>query len=79
MQTWKRAVIFGSLGAGAALFLSGKRPAGAALAGVGLAVLAIENREKLNTVWRDVPELLDRGSSLIAKLADLSQRVVEAR
>ena len=52
MQTWKRAVIFSSLGAGAALFLSGKRPAGAALAGIGLAVFAIENRDKFEGAWR---------------------------
>jgi hypothetical protein len=79
MQTWKRALIFGSLGAGAALFLSGRRPAGAALAGIGLTVLALENRDKLEGVWRDLPELLDRGSNLIAKLADMSQRVVQQR
>ncbi len=77
MPTWKKALIFGSLGAGAALFLSGKRPAGAALAGVGLAVLALENRDKLDGVWRDLPELLDRGSNLVSRLADLSQRVVQ--
>jgi hypothetical protein len=79
MQTWKRALIFGSLGAGAALFLSGRRPAGAALAGVGLAVLTLENRDKLKGAWRDLPELLDRGSNLIAKVADLSQRVLQQR
>jgi hypothetical protein len=77
MPTWKRAFIFGSLGVGAALFLSGKRPAGAALAGVGLAVLAIEKRDELDGVWRDLPELLDRGSNLISRLADLGQRIVQ--
>lgn len=46
MQNWKKAVIFGSIGAGAVLLMAKRRPAGMALAAAGLAVLASEYPEK---------------------------------
>jgi len=35
MQNWKKAVIFGSVGAGAVLFFTGRRSVGTALAAGG--------------------------------------------
>ena len=36
MASWKRVLIFGSMGAGVALYVSGRRAAGTALAGAGI-------------------------------------------
>ena len=42
MPNWRKALVIGSLSAGALMFIKGHRPAGVALATVGLAVLAAE-------------------------------------
>ena len=42
MESWKKAVVAGSAGASAILFLKKKYPAGVLTAGVALAVLASE-------------------------------------
>jgi hypothetical protein len=74
LANWKRALVVGTLGAGAVLFLKGRRPAGVALAGVGLAVLVKECPEKPGRLWRDVPEFLDRASELVERFAQLGER-----
>ncbi len=45
MQNWKKAIVFGSIGVGAALVIARRRPLGMAFAAAGLAVLASESRE----------------------------------
>jgi hypothetical protein len=77
METWKRAVVFGSLGAGTALFLAGRRPAGVALAGMGLGLLAYDKRRELTTVLKHAPEWVDRAAQIANVVADLGQRVME--
>ena len=47
MKNWKRALIFGSLGASAFLLVTGRKPAAGVLAGVGLAALATEYPEHM--------------------------------
>lgn len=79
MQTWKRAVIFSSLGAGVALFVSGRRAAGLALAGVGIGGLAYENRESLAKLAADMPQFLEKGTQVVQTIAGVSQRLMEAR
>ena len=61
MQGWKRAVIFGSLGAGALLLLGGRKAPGMIVAAAGLAVLASEHPEAFETIWQDAPVYIDRG------------------
>jgi hypothetical protein len=79
MPNWKRAITFGSLGAATALFLAGKKPAGAALAGLGVAVLVLDNRERATSLWRELPQWLDRTSEIVSSLADLGERLLEQR
>ena len=49
MDSWKKAVVMGSIGAAALLFMKKKYPAGVLATGVGLAVLA---KEKLRQTLR---------------------------
>jgi hypothetical protein len=77
MQNWKKALIFGSLGAGAVLFVTGRRPVGIAVAAGGLAVLASEYPEKFEAVWENAPEYVNRATQIFAVLSKLSERFAE--
>jgi hypothetical protein len=74
---WKKALMYGSFAAGAVLFLSGKRPAGLAMAGVGLATLASQHPEKLEELWDRMPEYLDKGTQFVEMAADLIEQMTE--
>jgi hypothetical protein len=56
MDGWKKAVLFGSMGGAAILFVKRRYPAGVLAAGVGLAVLAAEYPEKFERVRQGLPE-----------------------
>jgi hypothetical protein len=77
MQSWKKAVIFGSIGAGAMLIITGKRPLGMALAAGGLAVLASEYPEKFETVWENAPDYLQKGIQIFGTLQKLGEGFAE--
>lgn len=77
MSNWKRALILGSLGAGAALALSGRRTAGAALAGVGVAVLASEHPEKVQQLWERAPEYMEKGTRIMNTVSRFLERLSE--
>ena len=77
MKTWKKALIFGSLGAGAVLLVTGKRPAGIAAATVGLAVLAAEYPEKFEEVWEQAPDYVMRGTQIFATLSRIAEHFAE--
>jgi hypothetical protein len=79
MATWKRALIFSSLGAGVALYISGRRAAGTALAGVGIGALVYENRETIAKLATDVPQFLEKGSQVVQTITAVGQRLMEAR
>jgi hypothetical protein len=79
MVNWKRVLIFSSLGAGVALYLSGRRAAGTALAGIGIGGLAYENRETLGTLAAQLPQYLDRGSQIVQTLTAVGQKLMDAR
>jgi len=79
MASWKRALIFSSMGVGVALFVSGRRAAGVALAGVGVGGLVYENRETLAKLADDMPQLLERGTQLLNTVAVVGERLMEAR
>jgi hypothetical protein len=76
---WKKTLIYGSFAAGAVLFLSGRRPAALAVAGIGVATLALENPEKLEELWRRMPEYVDRGGRLVDMAAAFLDRLGEQR
>ena len=77
MQNWKKAVIFGSIGAGAVLVLTGRRPAGMACAAAGLAVLASEYPEKFEAVRESAPDYLRKGMQIFATLQKLGEGFAE--
>ncbi len=77
MQNWKKAVVFGSIGAGAVLILTGRRPAGMAFAAAGLAVLASEYPEKFEAVWDNAPEYLQKGMQIFGTLQKLGEGFAE--
>ncbi len=77
MQSWKKAVIFGSIGAGAMLIVTGRRPLGMALAAGGLAVLAAEYPEKFEGVWENAPDYLQKGMQIFATLQKLGEGFAE--
>ena len=68
MQNWKKAVVFGSIGVGAMLILSGRRTVGVAVAAGGLAVLASEYPEKFEGIWENAPDYLHKGMEIFATL-----------
>ena len=76
-ENWKKGLMYGSLAGAAVLFLSGRRPASFALAGVGLAVLAAEHPEKFEEVWNNAPEYLDRGTKLVHGLGQFVEKLAE--
>jgi hypothetical protein len=69
--------MFGAFGASAALIIRGQRPIGIALAGVGVALLAAEHPEVMESLWERAPEYLDRGSQLMAVIARIKERLEE--
>jgi hypothetical protein len=77
MTNWKRALIFGSLGAGAVLFFTGRRPAAVAATTVGLAVLAAEYPEKFESVWENAPEYVTRGIQIFQTVSQIAERLAE--
>jgi hypothetical protein len=78
MESWKKAVVAGSIGAAAILFLK-KRYAGGVLAtGVGLAVLASEYPEKFEKVRRSLPDYFDRGMQVMEMAARAGKRITQA-
>jgi hypothetical protein len=76
---WKKALIYGSFAAGAVLFLSGRRPAGLAVAGIGVATLALEHPDKFEDLWRRMPEYVDKSSKLVEVAAAFLERLSEPR
>lgn len=77
MQNWKKGVVFGAIGAGAVLMLTGKRPVGMAFAAAGLAVLASEYPEKFEAVWENAPEYLQKGMQIFSTLQKLGEGFAE--
>ncbi len=77
MQNWKKTLVFGTIGAGAVLVLTGKRPVGMAFAAAGLAVLASEYPEKFESVWDNAPEYLQKGMQIFGTLQKLGEGFAE--
>jgi hypothetical protein len=78
-MNWKKALIYGSFAAGAALFFSGRRPAGLAVAGIGVATLAAEHPEKFEDLWHRLPEYIDKGGRIVEMAASFLDRLGEHR
>jgi hypothetical protein len=77
MRNWKRAVILGSVGAGAVLAITGRKTLGVVLAGVGLAVLASEHPEKIEEVWQRAPDYLQKGTQILDMVSGFVEQIAE--
>ena len=78
MESWKKAVVAGSIGAATLLFMKKKYPAGVLATGVGLALLASEYPEKFEKVRRSLPDYFDRGMQVMEMAARAGKRITEA-
>ena len=76
-RDWKKILMFGAFGAAAYFLLTGKRAAGLASAGVGVAALASEYPEKFEHVWNQAPEYIDRGHRIVNGIQALIERISE--
>jgi hypothetical protein len=78
MDQWKKALILGSIGAAAILFMKKKYPAGVLATGAGLAVLASEYPEKFEQARRAMPAYFDRSMRVMEMAAQAGKRISEA-
>ncbi len=78
MNSWKKALVAGSIAAATILFVKKKYPAGVLATGVGLALLAAEYPEKFEKVRRSLPDYFDRGMQVMEMAARAGKRITEA-
>jgi hypothetical protein len=78
MENWKKAVMLGSIGAAAILFMKRRFPAGVLATGVGLAVLASEYPEKFEQARQALPEYFERGMHVMEMAGRAGRRITEA-
>lgn len=77
MDSWKKAIVLGSIGAAALLFMKKRYPAGVLATSVGLAVLASEYPEKFENVRRLLPEYFERGMQVMEMAGRAGRRITE--
>jgi hypothetical protein len=77
MDGWKKALVAGSIGAAAVLFLKKRYAAGVLSTGVGLAVLAAEYPERFDKVRRSLPDYFDRGMQVMEFAERAGRRIAE--
>lgn len=78
MDSWKKAVVFGSIGAAAILFIKKRYPAGVLATGVGLSVLAAEYPETFERVRQSLPGYFERGMHVMEMAGKAGKRITEA-
>ena len=77
VPSWRKALVIGSLSAGALMFIKGRRPAGIVLATVGLAVLAADYPDKFESAWEQAPEFIYRGTQIFTALSRVAERFAD--
>ena len=78
MESWKKALLAGSVGAATILFLRRKNAAGVLAGGVALAVLAAEYPEKFEQIRESLPEYFDRGMHVMEMAAKAGRKIGES-
>jgi hypothetical protein len=78
MDSWKKALVAGSIGAATIFFLKRRFPAGVLASGVALAIVAAEYPEKFDQVRRSLPEYFDRGMRVMEMAGRAGQRITDA-
>jgi len=76
-DNWKKMLMFGAFAGAAYLLISGRRPAGFALAGIGMAVLAAEHPQRFEEIWNRAPEYLEKGQRMIQGVGRIIDQVSE--
>jgi hypothetical protein len=77
MDAWKKAIIAGSIGAAAVLFLKKRYAAGVLSTGIGLAVLAAEYPQKFDKVRRALPDYFDHGLRIMEMAERAGRRIAD--
>ena len=77
MDSWKKALVAGAVGAATVLFLKKTYPAGVLATGVGLAVLASEYPDKFESVRKALPDYFDRGMRVMEMAARAGKRITD--
>jgi hypothetical protein len=77
MENWKKAIIAGSAGASAVMFLRRRSAAGVIFAGISVAALASEYPQKFVQLRKDLPDYLDRGTRFLEVVSRVGERVAE--
>jgi hypothetical protein len=78
MDGWKKAVVLGSIGGAAILFMKKRYPAGVLATGVGLAVLASEYPDRFERVRQALPDYFERGMRVMEMAGRAGRRITEA-
>jgi hypothetical protein len=78
MQSWKRALVAGSISAAAVLFLKRRYALGVIATGVGLATVASEYPEKFAKVREALPQYFDRGLRVMEMAEKAGRRMTTA-
>jgi hypothetical protein len=78
MDSWKKAVVAGSIGAATIFFMKRRFPAGVLASGVALAMLAAEYPEKFEKVRRSLPDYFDRSMRVMEMAGRAGQRITDA-
>lgn len=76
---WKKVLMYSSFAAGAVLFLTGRRPAGLAVAGIGLATLAAEHPERFEELWRRAPEYIEKSGKFVDMASTFLEKLSQQR
>ena len=79
MKNWKRALVFGSLGASVFLLITGRKSAAAVLAGLGVAALASEYPDQMQQVWEHAPEYVAKANQVLNVAGAFLERLAEHR
>ena len=77
MPNWKKTLVFASLGAGAVMFVTGRRGLGMGFAAAGLTILASEYPETFEAVWEKAPDYLQKGRQIFGALQKLGEGYLE--
>ena len=76
-MSWGRVLSIGSFVAAGICFFTGRRPAGFALASIGVATLAAEHPDKFQEIWNNMPEYMEKGTKVIEQVGGFVDKLNE--
>ena len=78
MDSWKKALLLGSIGAAVIFFMKKIYPAGVLATGAGLAMLASEYPEQFERLRQSLPDYFERGMRVMQMAGQAGKRITEA-